>query len=213
MTQSKKRMDGWPDKRLEPGGSYFHRNRPSRIEKPVFMVDLDSTIFAMEDVMRDCVRLVTGVYPEPAHTWECEVAWGVSQETSGKIWDLVWQHDMKPYDGAFNFLRLLGEKYKVVSLSTRKLGEARNHGIAMTEDLPVDQKIWTASPDEKGERVRAAGAVYFLDDSPSNHFAVRRKTPLTDLLLLDRPWNQSQDIAPIWRRVHSYEEVLKIALE
>lgn len=182
--------------------------------RPIFAVDLDSTIYDMESVMAQSVKIITGVYPKPAHTWECEVAWGVSPETSDKIWDLVWQTEIKPYRDAFHFLRkldLMG--YEVVSLSTRKPGAARDHGLWMTVDLPVTEKIWTSNSKEKADYLKRSGATFFLDDSPANHFAAYNLGVITDLLLLDRPWNQSQDIAPVWRRVHTYEEVLDIASE
>jgi hypothetical protein len=182
-------------------------------KKPLFMVDLDSTIYDMDGVLQDCVKVITGVKPAPATTWECEVAWGLSRAEAGKVWELLWNRDIPPFPGAYKFLNRLRQKFTVVSLSTRKLGEARNHGLAMTEDLPVDKKIWTSSPEEKAKYLKRDGAMFFLDDSPANHLAAADVGVITDLLLLDKPWNQSQDINPVWKRVFSYEEVLSIALE
>lgn len=200
-----KRNGGWPAKL--PPKKIFTMPTP----KPIFAVDLDSTIYNMEEKLQECVRIVTGVYPKPSHTWECEVSWGVSPTVAGGIWDLLWEHDLQPFPGAYNFLNNLRKHYRVVSLSTRKKGPARNHGLAMTEDLPVDQKIWTSSPEEKAAYLLRNNVAFFLDDSAANHLAAAKKDVAATLLLLDKPWNQSQDIDPVWTRVFSYDEVLKIA--
>jgi hypothetical protein len=213
VSETPKRSGGWPDKPPVPGGGYAWRNRGAAPVKPIFAVDLDSTIYNMESVLADAVRIVTGVRPSPPTCWDSEVAFGLNPTDLGKVWDLVWSMDIKPFTGAYQFLNQLRKDFEVVSLSTRKVGEPRNHGIAMTEDLPVDRKMWTVSPEDKAFRLQRMGAKYFLDDSAANHIAAAKLGLSTNLLLLDKPWNQSQDIKPVWQRVYTYEEVLEIASE
>lgn len=191
--------------------SYADRLRRSM---PTFAIDLDSVLFDCDTPIRKAVQTFLGLPelpPRPMH-WELESSYGLDQSALPTIWESVWNQKFDLYEGAEHFLDRLRKKFRVVAVSTRALGPARNHGLQMLEPIKhlFDAVHWTTNATDKADAVRMYKGVWFFDDSLANHFAVKRVCPDTKLILRDHPWNQSHDYDPIWTRIKTFAEVLKL---
>lgn len=59
----------------------------------------------------------------------------------------------------------------------------------------------------KGEILRQWNAKFFIDDAFENVFDSVKKSPRTEVFLMDASYNQSQDIDPPYLRVSTLQEV------
>lgn len=179
------------------------------------MTDIDGVLLDFEDEAR-CFFMRHYNLTDLPHTthWNFEEGFGVPKHVVGKMWDEAWTWRLSAFNGAEAFLsKLCGMGLTIEALSSRAVGQAQEASLRDMERnrlSPYLNKMTFVEPgQDKGPLVKERGADYFLDDAFKNIFNVGKHSPSTRLFLMDRPWNQSQDIDPPYVRVRSYEHIIR----
>ena len=190
-------------------------------KEKVFICDLDGVLLNVASVFADlwADMLCVKIEEDDFIYWKHDLALGVSPKLLEIFWDRVWEHKVAlPYHGAGVFIdrvKYLG--YKFVVLTSRGTTKALK---ALQRDIPelvakgIDDILTCdqAAGDRKSDFINKyyPEAAFFLDDHTKNVVDVKIRCPeITEVMLLDRPWNKSKDITP-YRRVQSYGDVLSI---
>lgn len=183
--------------------------------KPVFVTDVDGVLLDIDTLIEMYFLLRhKWVIGKDRRHWDLEHELGVPKETIDPLWDWLWAQEARPHMGAAGFLEeLRKDGFEIVALTNRKTKEAQAGSIRdLTREFPglIDRVVFAdkRTIGSKGYVMRNWAAPYFLDDNLGNIYSVKKYSPGTRLFLMDRPWNQSQDIAPPFIRARSYDTIL-----
>lgn len=183
------------------------------MSRKLFVTDVDGVLLSFEEEVRKYFSTIYHYQLEPTHRWNFEEAFGIPKAEVKKMWNLIWGVRLKPFLGATRFLSSLQKQgFKVIALSSRNAGEAQeasSRDIILTGlNKFIDRLEFVDKGEKKGPVVRQWAAEYFLDDSIANVLDVANESQATKCFLMDRPYNTSQDIAPPYTRVKSFDHVL-----
>jgi hypothetical protein len=150
--------------------------------------------------------------------WDHALSLGVDKELCSRFWDEFWQDtELEPYPGAgvfVNRVKYLG--YRFVILTSRASTDAQASLFRDIKKIQYGGKyeiddvlVCDHRNENKSSYInKIEGVEFFLDDHVKNTVDVAIRCPnLKEVMLFDRPWNGSLDLAG-YTRICSYGDVL-----
>ena len=182
------------------------------LKKPVFVTDIDGVLLDFEGAVRRWFSTYYEKEVAPSTMWEFEHSFGVPKGVVIQMWSEIWDSPLSPLPHAKWFL----EEIKARGFHLRALSKRpKPAGVeASMRDLKAAGLVdlfngihFQEHGESKGDILRYWKATYFIDDSFANIYDSLEESPKTFNFLMDAPYNQSQDIAPPYKRVHTFQEV------
>jgi len=182
-------------------------------EKPIIFLDVDGVLLdTSQAILKHIDYRYMGQATE-ADIQHFDLIWslGVPKADLDAMWRQVWSTPLVPYDGAEDFVKALRAEYNVAALSYRKRGNPRK---AANRDFPQlnFHGIFLLQPGNgmsKGAIVDSLDGVCVVEDNIQNAIQIAERSD-AQVLLLDRPWNQSLDLSKLYTRVFSYDDILDL---
>lgn len=188
--------------------------------KRVIGVDLDDVLSRTGDAMAQFHNATYGTKykREEVKTFDLDAVWNCTpEEAKERVVEFMtsdFHHDAQMVFGAYDALKMLGEKYDVVIVTGRNESMKESTLEWLTKNfLGLYREVhFTGHFDvvaskrrKKSDVVRAIGMSLFIDDAL--HFATDVSGTGVPVLLFDTPWNQGETPEGV-TRVFSWEEIL-----
>lgn len=173
-------------------------------------LDLDGVFYNFNDAFADVLARVTGKDRRPEGwtplVWDWMSALGYTKSEVAAGWaavdaDPLWWTKLDPLPGAEDAIvqiaqRIHREQFQAVFLTTRYSPTAHWQSIAWVQywgfhHYASPQVCICANAESKGLMAKALGLGIVLDDYAPNLLAVKRHSPETRVVVLDRPWNSA----------------------
>jgi hypothetical protein len=176
--------------------------------KPTFALDIDGVLLDLHSVTAKVLGLDHLDPKEIVRHWDLSWTFGIPPSEVTQLWAEVFSQPAQPYAGALDFIASIrGLGYAPLGVSLRNTPVGLEAAARDFPQLGID--IITVSAD-KPLTLRSYEAHYFVEDSIQNALElIDSPCPsVKQVFLIDRPWNQSHDLAKAYKRVRSYEEIL-----
>lgn len=182
-------------------------------EKPIIFLDVDGVLLDTSQALLAQIDQRFNKRPVESDLRNFDLMWsfGVPKADLDAMWNQVWNTPLLPYEGAEDFVKTLRTEYNVAALSYRKRGQPRK---AANRDFPQlnFHGIFLLQPGNglsKGAIVDSLDGVCVVEDNIQNALQIAERSD-AQVLLMDRPWNQSLDLSNLYTRVFSYDDILDL---
>lgn len=180
------------------------------VKKELFCLDADGVLIDMATTWCKWIleRFGKVVTPNEVKHWGLAESFGIHEDNLSNLWDYTYTHPNVLYPLGSEFISTLragGFDLRVVSARSRALPQARKDLVSL--GLLEKEITFVNSPQDKPKVLVALGAKWMVEDCLVNAIQIGCETTINSILL-DRPWNQSLDIAPPYKRALSYIDIL-----
>ena len=191
-------------------------------ENRTFVCDLDGVLLNTGRVFCQRWSEILGVEVSESDltSWRMVWALGVDPDLNKQFWTEVWDIPLQPYPGAgvfVNRVKYLGYKFvvltsrmsseKAISSMFRDIKKIQCDGQYEIDEIVIcNRKVGELKSHYINKQI--PGTAYFLDDHIDNAVDVQiHSKHLERVMLFDRPWNKSRDLAG-YKRIYCYGDVL-----
>ncbi len=182
-----------------------------------FVSDMDGCLLNSGDAFSQLWTEILGteIVATDLTCWDHDWCLGYDKKLNRQFWNEIWNRPFSVYPGAKDFImsvKALGYDFNILtSRPNEKAVEAiyRDLGPLMNlvDELYVCNQY--VNKDKKSDFInRMQGARFFLEDNIRNAVDAKINSPdLSEVFLIDRPWNKSKDVVG-YKRIYTYSDIL-----
>jgi hypothetical protein len=189
-----------------------------KTKQPFFFTDIDGTLLDFISPACTLLTTITGKEfgPQDQVHFDFQESLGAFSIHIKEFWESIWDLPLTSYDGAEDFVVELKKRgCYVMGVTQRPSSESKVASYRDSRKLNLDSLYILSRKEKKSDiinrhiEIGLHSHLFFLDDKIQNVIDVQENcTEKVHVFLLNRPWNQSLDVAG-YQRVDGYEEVLR----